>query len=93
MIQFFNGVLTFLNAFFHSRYSLGLEIFALRRQLGVLKRKHPRISCESGIEYSGFCSAVFGPHGATLWLSSNERPLSPDDVDLTESNQSEQAMS
>ena len=32
----------FLKAFFRSRYNLGLEILALRQQLGVLKRKHPR---------------------------------------------------
>jgi len=41
MIPFFVGALAFLNAFFRSRYSLGLEIVALRQQLGVLKRKHP----------------------------------------------------
>ena len=42
MIPFFIGFLTCLSAFFRSRYSLGLEILALRQQLGVLKRKHPR---------------------------------------------------
>jgi putative transposase len=42
MIPFFIGLLTCLSAFFHSRYNLGLEILALRQQLGVLKRKHPR---------------------------------------------------
>jgi putative transposase len=42
MIPFFIGLLTFLNVFFSSRYSLGLEIVALRQQLGVLKRKHTR---------------------------------------------------
>ncbi len=42
MVPFFIGLLTFLNVFFRSRYSLGLEIVALRQQLGVLKRKHPR---------------------------------------------------
>jgi len=42
MIPFLAGSLTFLNAFFRSRYSLGLEIVALRQQLGVLKRKSPR---------------------------------------------------
>lgn len=31
-----------LSAFFRSRYSLSLEILALRQQLCVLKRKHPR---------------------------------------------------
>jgi hypothetical protein len=41
MIPFFPGVLTFLNAFFRSLYSLGLEILALRQQPGALKRKHP----------------------------------------------------
>src|SRR5271167_419306 len=42
MIPFLIGLLTCLGAFFRSRYNLGLEILALRRQLGVLKRKHPR---------------------------------------------------
>lgn len=42
MITFFIGFLTCLSAFFRSRYNLGLEIIALRQQLGVLKRKNPR---------------------------------------------------
>jgi putative transposase len=42
MISFFIGFLTCLSAFFRSRYNLGLEILALRQQLGLLKRKHPR---------------------------------------------------
>jgi hypothetical protein len=42
MIRLFVGLLTLLNTFFRSRYSLGLEILALRQQLGVLKRKRPR---------------------------------------------------
>lgn len=42
MIPYFIGALTFLNAFFRSRYSLGMEILALRQQLGILQRKHPR---------------------------------------------------
>jgi hypothetical protein len=36
MISFLIGFLAFLNAFFRSRYSLGLEILALRQQLRVL---------------------------------------------------------
>jgi hypothetical protein len=43
MISFLIGFLAFLNAFFHSRYSLGLEILDLRQQLRVLKRKRPNI--------------------------------------------------
>jgi putative transposase len=42
MIRFFLGFLTCLSAFVRSRYSLGLEILALRQQLVVLKRKIPR---------------------------------------------------
>jgi putative transposase len=42
MISFLIGLLTCLGAFFRSRYNLGLEILALRQQLGVLKRKNPR---------------------------------------------------
>jgi putative transposase len=42
MIPFFLGFLTCLSAFFRSRYSLGLEIIALRQQLGIFKRRLPR---------------------------------------------------
>ena len=42
MIPLFMGLLVCLGAFFRSRYNLGLEILALRQQLGVLKRRHPR---------------------------------------------------
>ena len=42
MISFFQGFVAFFSAFFRSRYNLSLEIIALRQQLGVLKRKHPR---------------------------------------------------
>src|SRR5262245_9505337 len=42
MIPFFIGFLTGLSSFFRSRYNLGLEILALRQQLGILKRKIPR---------------------------------------------------
>jgi hypothetical protein len=40
MILFFLGFLTFLGAFFRSRYNLGLEILALRQQLGVAQTKN-----------------------------------------------------
>jgi hypothetical protein len=39
MISPLAGFLLFLLSFFRSRYNLGLEIFALRRQLSVLKRR------------------------------------------------------
>jgi hypothetical protein len=42
MITFLIDLLGFFKAVFRSRYNLGLEILALRQQLGVLKRKHPR---------------------------------------------------
>jgi hypothetical protein len=42
MISFFIDFLTCLSALVRSRYNLGLEILALRQQLGVLKRKRPR---------------------------------------------------
>ena len=42
MIPLFVGLLTFLSGFLRSRCILGLEILALRQQLGVLKRKRPR---------------------------------------------------
>ena len=42
MIPFFLTFFPWLSAFFRSRYSLSLEILALRQQLCVLKRKHPR---------------------------------------------------
>ena len=42
MIRLFVDFLTLPSAFLRSRCSLGLEILALRQQLGVLKRKRPR---------------------------------------------------
>jgi putative transposase len=42
MIPLLTNILTCLGTFFRSRCSLSLEILALRQQLGVLKRKHPR---------------------------------------------------
>jgi hypothetical protein len=42
MIPFFIGLVSCIGTFFRSRYNLGLEIIALRQQLGVLKRKQPR---------------------------------------------------
>ena len=42
MISSLKGSLAFSSAFFRSRYNLSLEIIALRQQLAVLKRKHPR---------------------------------------------------
>jgi len=41
MIPYFADILLFLLSFFRSRYHLGLEILALRQQLGVLNRKRP----------------------------------------------------
>jgi hypothetical protein len=42
VISFFRGFFLFLSSFIRSRNNLGLEIIALRQQLGVLNRKHPR---------------------------------------------------
>src|SRR5262245_30912545 len=42
MIPFLISFLICLGAFFRSRYSLSLEILALRQQLVVLMRNHPR---------------------------------------------------
>jgi putative transposase len=42
MIRFLLVVLSWLGAFFRSRHHLGLELVALRQQVGVLKRKNPR---------------------------------------------------
>jgi hypothetical protein len=39
MIPFLIGLLTCLGAFFRSRYDLGLEILALRQQLGLHTKK------------------------------------------------------
>jgi hypothetical protein len=51
MIPFFIGFVTCLSAFFRSRYNLGLEILALRQQLGILKRKtaRPRLRTQDRI--------------------------------------------
>jgi hypothetical protein len=48
MIAHAAGYLLFLSSFFRSRYGLGLEILALRQQLGVLRRKHPRPRLRTG---------------------------------------------
>jgi hypothetical protein len=42
MISFLISFLICLGALVRSRYNLGLEILALRQQLGILKRKIPR---------------------------------------------------
>jgi putative transposase len=42
MIRFLMGFLFWLGAFFRSRHDLGLELVALRQQVGVLNRKNPR---------------------------------------------------
>src|SRR6516164_9271822 len=42
MIRFLLAFLSWLGAFFRSRHDLGLELVALRQQVGVLKRKNLR---------------------------------------------------
>jgi len=42
MVQFLFGVFSWFGAFLRSRHDLGLELAALRQQVGVLKRKRPR---------------------------------------------------
>jgi hypothetical protein len=77
MIRLFITSLKFFTAFFHSRYSLGLEIVSLRQQLGVLKRKNPRPRLRIWIEHFGFCFAGSGPLGTTSLSSSNRKPSLP----------------
>jgi len=42
MIRFLLASLSWFGAFFRSRHDLGVELVALRQQVGVLKRKNPR---------------------------------------------------
>ena len=42
MIRFLLALLSWFGSFFRSRHDLGLELVALRQQVGVLKRKNPR---------------------------------------------------
>src|SRR5215831_13466441 len=42
MIRFLLAFLSWFGAFFRSRHDLGLQLLALRQQVGVLKRKNPR---------------------------------------------------
>jgi hypothetical protein len=42
MIRFLLALLSWFGAFFRSRHDLGLELVALRQQVGVLKRKNRR---------------------------------------------------
>jgi putative transposase len=48
MFTHLTGFFLFLSSFFRSRCNLGLEIMALRQQLGVLNRKHPRPRLRTG---------------------------------------------
>jgi hypothetical protein len=43
MTRFVLAFLCWFGAFFRSRHDLGLELVALRQQVGVLKRKNPRL--------------------------------------------------
>jgi hypothetical protein len=74
MIPFFIGLLTGFSASFRSRYNLGLEILALREQLGILKRSIPcpRLQIEDR-NFLEFCSAAFGLGGEVLIIV-NQRP-------------------
>src|ERR1700675_292693 len=47
MVPLALGVVAYLRAFVLPRHSLGLEAAALRQQLAVLKRKHPRARLRS----------------------------------------------
>ena len=42
MLQLVSALLLYLRTFLRSRHDLGLEILALRQQVAVFKRKHPR---------------------------------------------------
>src|SRR6516162_9678533 len=42
MTRLLLAFLSWFGAFFRSRHDLGLELVALRQQVGVLKRKNPR---------------------------------------------------
>jgi transposase InsO family protein len=49
MVQFVSAFLSYLLTFLRSRHNLGLEILALRQQLAVLKRRHPRPQLGRGV--------------------------------------------
>ena len=42
MLRLYVSFFWWFGSFFRSRHDLGLEVIALRQQLGVLKRKNPR---------------------------------------------------
>jgi putative transposase len=42
MVSYIAGLFLFLSSFLRSRHNLVLEILALRQQVSVLNRKHPR---------------------------------------------------
>jgi len=77
MISFLLDFLGCLSALFRSRYNLGLEILALHQQLGILKRKIPRPRLQLQDRVFWILLRVYGGHGATPWLLSNQKPLSP----------------
>jgi hypothetical protein len=57
-----------LIAFFRSRNSLGLEIIALRQQLGVLERKNSQPRLGRLDRLFGYCSGKSGRAGQRFWL-------------------------
>ncbi len=77
MIALFLGFLSCLSTFFRSRYSLGVEILALRQQLGVLKRKnpHPRLRVRDRAFW--ILLRRLGLVGQASWSLSNRKRLSP----------------
>ena len=48
MTQLIVAMLAYIHSFLRSRHDLGLEILALRQQLAVLKRRHPRPPLKRG---------------------------------------------
>jgi hypothetical protein len=65
-----------LRVFIRSRADTALEILALRQQLTVLKRNHPRPNWSGWIGSSGLPSAAVGPVGPRPSSSSSPKPSS-----------------
>src|SRR5262245_31057912 len=77
MIPFFLGFLTCLSAFFRSRYSLGLEIIALRQQVGRFKRSLPRPRMRIQDRIFWILLRCLWPAWSQVLIIVNQKPWSP----------------
>src|SRR5215469_13632067 len=67
MIRFLLAFLSWFGAFFRSRHDLGLELVALRQQVGVLKRNKPQPLLSPWDRLFWIGLGVGGQNGRVCW--------------------------